>query len=328
MKPRVLPREVLATARSLAIDVVTAEVIDAMSVAGVQVLLLKGPTTADWLYRHGPARAYSDSDLLVAPGFLERAEAVLDELAFVRCAPPEGDPEKLPVHGQPWMRADGGLVDLHRTLHGGVWATPDAVWSTLVGSSEIMRVGGSRARVLNEPARCLLLALHAAHHQGELDLPQATEDLARALDAVAEESWVGAAGLAAQLDAEGMFATGLRRVPAGAALAKQLSLLDPRMVSTGESGSTTPLVLGLERLATTAGLPAKLRLLRHELFPAPTELRWWSKLAQRGPLGLVAAYAGRVLRYSWYLVPSLIAWRDIRRELAAERSTADSPTRR
>jgi hypothetical protein len=124
-----------------------------------------------------------------------------------------------------------------------------------------------------------------------------------------------------------MFATGLRLVPAGAALAERLALVDARLVTTGEFGSATPLVLGLERLATTPGVLPKLRLLRHELFPAPAELRWWSKVARRGRLGLAAAYAGRVFRYSWYLVPSLIAWRRIRHELAAERSAGDSPAR-
>jgi hypothetical protein len=54
-----------------------------------------------------------------------------------------------------------------------------------------------------------------------------------------------------------------------------------------------PLAEGIERLSTTRGFRARLRLLARELVPTPSFMRVWSPLAEHGILGLALAYAYR-----------------------------------
>ena len=60
------PLQSLGMAHTLAVDVVTAEVVDAFRRAGVRAVVLKGPTLAGWLYGGEAVRTYGDSDLLVS----------------------------------------------------------------------------------------------------------------------------------------------------------------------------------------------------------------------------------------------------------------------
>jgi Uncharacterised nucleotidyltransferase len=72
----------LAIARSLYVDVVTADVTKELRARGVRSILLKGPAVAGWLYRDGTPRPYADTDLLIAPSNLAAAKVVLEDLGF------------------------------------------------------------------------------------------------------------------------------------------------------------------------------------------------------------------------------------------------------
>jgi hypothetical protein len=302
----------LATARSLAVDRFTAEVVRAFDHAGVESVLLKGATFVDWLYDRGEIRAYLDSDLLVPPEDAIAAERVLQALGFERL--PEPPPLRGAPHAAPWGReGDTTSVDLHYTLFGS-GASPTEVWNALRPHFRPMSVAGLTVRVLDDAGRALLVALHAAQHGGLTERPR--RDLERAVERVPQETWERAARLAVEVDAITPFASGLRLMPAGAMLAERLTLPEPGLFGLLEEGTGAPLALGFERLARTPGLVGKLALIRREVAPSADRLRWLSPLARRGRLGLAAAYIHRPLWLLRRAPPSWLAWQKRRRETA------------
>src|SRR6187455_2943448 len=70
------------TARSLAIDLMTVEVVRALAGAGIAAILLKGPAVLDQLYDPGEHRAYVDCDLLIPAAAEPAVAAVLRQLGF------------------------------------------------------------------------------------------------------------------------------------------------------------------------------------------------------------------------------------------------------
>lgn len=298
--------EAMLTAWALYIDRLTAELADAFGASGITCILLKGPAIARWLYDDGSVRSYSDCDLLVSPGQVPAAQGVLRELGFRDIASPLGHPW---LDSHEWQR-DEHHVDLHATLIG-IRASPQQVWDVLSANTETLMVGGAAVRVLGVPARALHVVLHAAQH-GPRE-PHPLEDLRRACDVVSEQTWVEVAVLAERLQATEAFATGLRLLPAGAAIAGRLGLASARSADATLRLEPVPLALALEYLACTPGLGARLRIVMSELFPTVAFMRWWSPLARRGPIGLAAAYCWRPLWLLARLGPGLVAWRQARR---------------
>lgn len=294
MSPDAAPA-MLAAARSLAVDRVTAEVVTALDGASVPSILLKGPAIAGWLYRDAAPRPYGDSDVLVPPDAGERAGAVLEELGF-SLVPGEEVP-----HGRPWVerkyvrRRDRAVVDLHRGLEG-VDVARLASWSVLSERTEPLRVGGRDVTVLDEAARTFHVAMHAFQHGAEVDKP--LEDLRRAATTVAAGVWEDAAGIARRLDVADRFAAGLRLVPEGAAVADRLRL--PHT-----TGAETALIAGGAQRFTKAlawfrqldGAKAKLAFVARAVVPPASYLRSVDPRS-RGPWPrLVLGY----LRRAWML---------------------------
>jgi hypothetical protein len=288
------------------LDTVLAEVAGALSRRGLRSVVLKGPAIATWLYDDPLERGYGDVDLLVAPATFHEAEQVLSEHRFVRRAPAE-------EHHTVWGRGPS-VVELHRTLF---WlgAPAERAWSTLTRETVRLTVAGADVEALAIPARSLLVALHAAQHAtGEHAHP--LDDLDRALAIVTLREWRAAASVAAELEAVGPFAAGLRLRPAGAALAEDLGLphAKSRRLALWLSGPPDT-AAGFERLATAGWSRASARLLVSELFPSSEELRSWRPLARRGRTGLLLAYCWRPLWLLWKAPAGLRAW------LAAHRRT-------
>jgi hypothetical protein len=301
------------TARSLRLDLATAEVTLALGEAGIRSIVLKGPSIHRLLYPDGGTRPYRDSDLLVSPHRLAAAGDVLRGLGFTHES--RGKAERF-EHGQPWFRRrDEAWVELHWTLVG-VEAPPAELWRVLQGSTETLVVGGAEVEVLEPPAIAFQLALHAAQHGRAT--PQPITDLERALGHLGESTWRAGAALAEALQATEMFAAGLRLVPAGEALAEILELDTRKSVQVAMlSSSAPPVTLGLEELARTRGVWQKLSLLARELVPSPGFMRFWWPPAQRGGAWMVAAYLRRPLWLLARLGPALIAWRRAVRESRA-----------
>lgn len=301
--------EAKLTVWSLHVDGLTAELMRGFAERGVPFILLKGPAIARWLYDDGSVRPYADCDLLVDPRQITAAQAILRERGFEDTASPLAHPRK---DSHEWQRAQHH-VDLHTTLIG-IRAAPQEVWDALSSTTDSEQVGGMVVRVLDRPGRTLHVALHAAQHGRDEEKP--LEDLRRALELVPEQTWRDAADLARRLRATEAFATGLRLLPAGSALATRLDLVSAASAEATLRLEPVPLALALEHLAETRGWRARLDILWRELFPTVAFMRWWSPLARRGRLGLIAAYCWRPLYLLLHLGPGFVAWQRARRGAA------------
>lgn len=303
MDPR---RDLLAAARSLAVDGWTAEAVHALQAAGVDVLLLKGPVLARWLYDAGEERGYGDADLLVAPGTVQAAERVLAGLGYA-LKDPEGERRMVSgPHARTWLRrADGAVVDLHRTLPGGV-PEEDLVWPVLWRDHTTLEVGGADIAVPSTAARLVLVALHAAHH-GE---GTPVEDLRRATLRVPEPTWAAAADVARAILALPRFADGLALLPESRALARRLRLPSPAELRALEREQ---MAAGFARLAGARGARERMAILRDKVVPSGEFIRWWAPWARRSRRALAAAYAYRVVWLALHALPGWRAWRRTRR---------------
>jgi hypothetical protein len=245
---------VVATARALAIDAVSAQAVLALRTRGVDPILLKGPTTTEWLYA-GEARGYVDADLLVAPDQVVEAARGLEQLGFEPVA------HHVSSHAHPWVRpADGAEVDLHVSVWG-PRAEPRRVWEELWAHSEPATIAGADVRVLGLPARALHIALHAVQHRD--NSTKAREDLRRALERAPIEVWRESERLAQRLDALPYLVDGLMLEPLGWKLLSQLPLA--RQEAKQRHGGASHFRVRLARLARAKGAGAKISVVAEAL---------------------------------------------------------------
>jgi hypothetical protein len=310
-------REVAA--RRLRIDAATAEVLGAFRSAGVEALVLKGPSLTGWLYETGEAVGYRDSDLLLRPGDERAASDVLAGLGFEL----EQDDSRLPEwwreHGAEWSRArDGVRVDLHRRLVG-IGADADTAWRALAASGEMIPLAGTRAPALAPPARLLQIVLHAAQH-GQ-DWGAAIGHLERALVRFDEPLWSEAARLAQLLDATDAFAAGLRLRPEGAALADRLGMPAVGSVEAAlRATSPPPVALGFEQVARADGLRARAAIVWRKLFPPREFIVHWYPYAGSSRTRLALAYVRRPFWLLRRAPRGFRAWREARRQVRDRRT--------
>ncbi len=278
-------RQLGTAALSLAVDALTAEVVDALNRAEIEFILLKGPAIGRWLYDESEFRPYVDVDLLVAPIRHSAAEQVLRALSLTRITRDYEHHGRL-EHDEVWRRpTTTATLDLHRTLPGVRGTSPERVWRELWPRTAEMQLPppGRSVRVLNEPALALLVALHAAHHLGEGEIAaKPLLDLERARARASREVWGQSAELARKLRAGPQMARGLHAVSGGPELASSLGL--PAPASGREEAS------GFERFAAADSTGERLGLMLHALIPPPDYLRFSSSLARRGWLGLGLSY--------------------------------------
>jgi hypothetical protein len=287
-----ISRKLFATGQQLKADLTTLEVVGKFDEEGLRSILLKGPSWSS-LYGEEERRPYVDSDLLVSPENIKRAEQILQRLRFEH--PPLDDtPGDRPWHAHAWLRrSDERVLDLHRTLIG-VGLPPSVLWEVLSQETETMSLRGKDVEILNPAGRALHVGLHAA--QDGIKLGKPLDDLRRALERTPIEVWRKAASLARRLQAESAFARGLGQNPEGARLAHELGLESaPTMEVELRALGAPQIALTMEWVARSGGLRTKAALLARKLLPSPEFMRSWSPLAKRGRLGLVAAYAWRVV---------------------------------
>lgn len=299
--------ELVATARSLLLDLVTAEISDALEAAAIPGVLLKGPAIARRLYTDGAFRPYNDVDILVDPASLERAREVLSGLGFADLHADTSNLERI-SYAEVWIRsADEATVDLHVTLEEAA-APATTVWSVLSAHTEVMPLGATSVRVLDDSALALLAALHMAHHGAGGSKPR--EDLRRALSQLPTSSWSEGATLADAIGGRGAFVAGLSMVPEGNALLASLDLeaaaIPVPLFVALRAGSAPATSEGLARLLELRGV-ARLRLLARQVVPTPAAMRLRWPMAERGKAGLALAYVQRSASRARSLGPGLRA---------------------
>ena len=268
--------ELLHTARALAADAAGAEVIAGLRAAGLDSILLKGATTAQWLYEDEP-RPYVDADILVDPGRVLEAAGILEQLGF---RPVE---QHVSEHGHPWRRSsDGAEVDLHVSIWG-PHLPPGALWDELLRSTQAAQIGSVQVRVLTLPARALHVVLHALQHEGRS--PKALEDLRRVIQRAPLEVWLEAERLADRLHALSELGDGLLLDPSGRALLDALPLA-AAAARANHDGAV--LAVGMARIARARGAGAKLGVVVRAL----SSPRRAAHILARAP-GAIAAYRRR-----------------------------------
>jgi hypothetical protein len=300
--------------QTLQIDRVTASTWQALEDAGIPTLVIKGPVIAEWLYRGGDIRNYGDSDLMVAPADWDRAVEVLLGLGFADEQGEMAHPRMESFRSYAWVRGEQH-VDLHCALWG-LDADFETQWRELSDGAGRQNVGGAMVRVPRPAVRLLHIGLHAAHHHEG----KALEDVRRALALLDEGLWRDAVGLALRVDGLAAFATGLRLLPEGKELAERLGIADKRSVVFDLRTEDTPTAEALNELLDPE-LPwrERARTIGRELFPRPSFMRWWSPLATRGPLGLLASYP---YRWGWLVVKVPAGLLAVRRARRANARTA------
>jgi hypothetical protein len=297
-----------AAAASLRSDLVAAEVAEAFRTAGIGSILLRGPSIARHLYGATDSREYVDVDFLVAPAAMGKAEQILADRGFEHSAVLGQRPDDRPPWARTWFRtADGGYVDLHRTIVG-VGSAPDEAWALLSNEGEPIEVARASLEGLNAGATAVVVALHAAHHGSGIRKP--LEDLSRAIERFPHATWETASKLAERLEATPAFASGMRLLPAGAELAERLELpSDASAEVILRAGGAPPMALGFEWLTHVPGIRGKARLVVGKLVPDREFMVAWSPLASRGRAGLLTAYAWRLLWLAGHAISGFRAWR-------------------
>ncbi|MEY2420252.1 MAG: hypothetical protein QOI95_319 [Acidimicrobiaceae bacterium] len=300
------------------------EVLAVLQRAGVDGLLLKGPTTSQLLAEPGRTRSYGDVDVLVRLDDLVAAQEVLRHAGFHSMW--EGAAlDELSGHAVDLVRGRA-QVDLHWRI-AGIRLPPEPAWQVLWAHRiERSIPGGGTAVSLDDRAALLLIGLHAAAdpHQH----PKVMDDLTRAVRLHGIDRWREAARLAQQLEASDFLASGLLLVAGGDSVVDALDLR--RFVSTESvlrSHNPPPLALGIERLVHTQGAWPKVKILARELVPTPSGLRYWRPNTGRSKWALALAYLQRPVFLLRSLRPALAAIRRARRTAAASRGcTSSSPS--
>ena len=266
-------------AAKLVRDAECARVVEALEANGQEVVVLKGPSVAAWLYDPSYERTYTDIDILVAPDAADKVGDLLAERGYRRLG--VDLPMDRPWYARSYVGRSDCPVEVHRTLPG-IGASPEDAWGVLSRRTVSMDVGSRAVRVFDEGARLMHLVLHAWHHAGIAS--HVGEDLRRAREQVAEEVWGDAHRLATDLKADEAFATGLAMVPGGSPL---------RNVAVPGGALPDPAVDAASWFRELQGFRQKVRYLAVKMFPPVDFMRSWSPMADRNRAGLALAYVGR-----------------------------------
>jgi len=287
-------------ALTLALDVVTAEVVQALEARAGACILLKGPSVARSLYPSEGEREYGDVDLLVEPRAYSRASEVVRELGFLPVEIPSIDGHE--HHAQTWQRpADMAVVDLHRRLPW-VAAADEGAWRVLSAATETMAIGGASVRVLGPEALAVQLTLHLVTHP---DHVQPLDDMQRAVAAWPLETWQGAMAVARELDALPAFRAALRMTPGGMRVIGELGLSEDMSTEVQLAAFGPPGALALKRIWAEPW-PIRVRLLARQVVPPRAFMYYLAPDARAGRRRLAWAYVRRLGVIVWRL-PRILA---------------------
>jgi hypothetical protein len=263
----------------LKLDLLAVEIGNAFDADGVPYAVIKGPSTSLWLY--DPPRMYRDVDLLVPRSMVTQATAALVSRGLCSAL---GRPGEEAPHSLLLRSTEGYEIDVHFTMptlppHG------DRVWEAFATHLETMDVGVGSIRVLDTPARCVVLALHALNNGPFQN--QSLEDLSRAWAQEPEAVWGDARALADRIGAVDLFLAGL-------------SLVDPQAAVPSARANlyllgAPPAAFGLQRFEKLSPREFSVMIFR-ELFPSREFMRYANPGIRPGMLPLMGAHLRRWAR--------------------------------
>jgi hypothetical protein len=307
----------LVTAATLLVERASADAVATLRSVGIRSILIKGPLQQRWLAPGGPQRASVDVDLLIQPVDLEAAEAALSASGH------RPEPEVTPGvehHAHRWTSGSRVPIEVHWNL----WGTdPDLVWQVLADETELADVLGEPVEIPNESARCLIVALHAAHHGAGEDAP--VDDLKNAISVAPLASWQRAAALAGATGAESEFTVGLGLVQRGKRLRTDLGLRPPQLTERLALNLSEPVAgaAGFYWLGRQRGMRARARFVMRKLVPPPDFMRFKYRFARKGTRFLALAYVYRLIWIGVRALPGFLSWRRSRRDAHASGRAPD-----
>jgi hypothetical protein len=286
--------------RSAQLEAAALEALAAFLARGVRSLLLKGPALARVLYTADEGRRYSDVDLLVADEDQAEARRILADLGYRNAEERTGIDDVAGImYSETWVRPavddESWLhIDLHWRLAGSE-APPGVTWNALAARHTWIDLAGGRAPVPSLGGLAMHVALHAAQHARDKPMT----DLALGLERWPPETWQEAADLARELEATEAFAAGLRLLPAGTTMARELDLpaTDELSWAILHSDTRPRGTFHLQAFADAQSLGERLDVLRRSLLP---RREWivsqypWAR--NTGALLLIAAYGVHLVR--------------------------------
>jgi putative nucleotidyltransferase-like protein len=277
----------------LFLDVLAVDLTQCLRRAGIPHALLKGPSTATWLY--DPPRSYCDVDVLVPLSRVSEVRTALESarLAYA-CAGRVGEEAQ---HSLLMLSPTGCPVDVHVSLPA-IPPAGDKPWEVLAPHVQALDLGIGAVPALDEPARCLILALHAL---GSGPCGHPAQDLRRARAVTTHGRWREARDLARALNAEDLFLAGLSSGDAGSS--RVVLSRRAHLYVTGAPSEA----LALQRLRDARRRDAP-KLLWREVFPSPGFMRHAYPYA-RDPVALARAYMARWRRIGANLPSAIREWR-------------------
>lgn len=174
-------------ALQMKLDRIAVQVSRALAADGIPHALIKGVTTARWLY--DPPRRYNDVDVLVPASTVNDAARCLVAAGVARIAR-----DRLGhAAGHSWvlLTPDKFEVDLHVTLPGlntPVGRRRDRVWDALSRQLSWMDLDGTQVPVLSIPGRYVVLAMHLAASGPHNERVRIDFDMARRRVTTADKS--------------------------------------------------------------------------------------------------------------------------------------------
>jgi hypothetical protein len=283
--------------------------------AGIRAILLKGPPQQEWLAPADPPRASVDVDLVVDPAQADAAGKELFDRGYR--VVPEVTPG-VGHHAVVWAAPGQVPVELHDRL----WGTRGDDWKVLARETEVVTLAGQTLEIPNEAARCLVVALHAAHHG--VGKVATLYDLERAVAVAERTSWERAASLAREVDAEAAFAAGLGLVPSGERLCAALGLRAPTLndglaldIATPNAGAA-----GYYWFSRQKGVRARARFVLRKLVPQADFMRFKHPYARRGKTQLALVYVYRPFWLARRAIPGFLEWRRIRSKARTDNTTS------
>jgi hypothetical protein len=197
-------------------------------------------------------------------------------------------------------------------LHDRLWGTRGDDWKVLARETEPVTLAGETVEVPNEAARCLVVALHAAHHGVGRD--ETLYDLERAIAVADRRSWTRAAEIARAVQGEAAFAAALGLVSSGERLRAALRLDEPGLTDGVALYLATPRpgAAGFYWLSRQNGGRARARFVLRKLVPPADFMRAKHPYARRGRRQLFAVYLYRAFWLARWAIPGLLEWRRIR----------------